>query len=569
MNQQAKSDVVIIGMGAAGGTASYVLTKAGLNVVGLEAGPRLSYKDFDRQLDEIGGSSFRNQMGEPKFNHEVPTWRPDAKAATQPTPAPILMMNAVGGTSIHYGTQSWRYRTDDFKMRSTTVQKYGEKALPEGNAIADWPVTYEDIEPYYDKVEYLIGVSGKAGNVQGKKVSGGNPFESPRQRDYPLPPLRSMGYADIAAKAMQDQGYHPFPQPAAIISQDYDNRPACSYCGFCGSYGCWNNAKSSTLVSAIPAAEQTGKLEIRPNSRVLKILSDKGGHVTGVQYLDESGNLVEQPAGMVILSTYVYENTRLLLLSTGDAYANGLSNNHGQVGQHYLSHVYVTVNGLFPGKALNLYSGTTGQATAMDDLNGDNFDHTDLGFIRGAVIFASNGELPVAASRTIPSDIPGWGTAYKKWIHENGNSVGSLFAQLEDLAYDANFLDLDPDKKDPLGVPIIRVTYNLYDNEQKAGQFLAGKLADMLKAMGASTTWGGGVAPLPVNSHAYGGTRIGDDPATSVVDKHFISHEAANLAILGGSCFPGTTGYNPTETIEATSWYAADYIAQNFDKIAV
>jgi gluconate 2-dehydrogenase alpha chain len=561
-NPLPKVDVLVIGIGAAGGIAGYVLADAGVKVVAIEAGPRLSNEDFLANDDEISGS-VRHWTGEPKYNKELPTWRPDAKSPTAPPPVPpVPMANMVGGTSIHYGTQSWRFRADDLQVRTTTVSKYGEKAIPAGSTLADWPLTYDDLEPFYDKVEYLIGVSGKGGS---------NPFESTRQRDYPLPPMREMDYSALAKEAMTKLGYHPFPQPAAIISQDYDGRPACTYCGYCGSFGCWNDAKSSTLVSAIRKAEATENLEIRTNSRVMKILSNDKGQVTGVQYLDDKGQMQEQPAGVVILSSYIYENNRLLLLSTSDFYKNGLANNTGNVGKNYMSHVYVGNYGLFPDHRLNLFSGTTGQATAMDDLNGDNFDHSGLGFIRGGVIFASNGNLPIANSRNAPPGTPTWGSAYKKFIHDHGDSIGQVFAQVEPLPYETTFLDLDPEVKDPMGVPVVRVTYNLNDNEIAAQKYIAGKLDEILKQMGASTTWPGfppGL-PLPINSHAYGGTRMGDDPKTSVVNKYGLAHEAPNLMVLGGSNFPASSGYNPTETIEAHAWYAADYLAKNLQQVAV
>jgi gluconate 2-dehydrogenase alpha chain len=561
-NPLPKVDVLVIGTGAAGGIASYVLAQAGVKVVAIEAGPRLSNKDFLANDDEISGS-VRHWTGEPKYNKELPTWRPDAKSPTAaPLVPPVPMANMVGGTSVHYGTQSWRFRADDFQVRSTTVSKYGEKAIPAGSTLADWPVTYNDLEPSYDKVEYLIGVSGKGGS---------NPFESTRQRDYPLPPMREMDYSALAREAMTKLGYHPFPQPAAIISKDYDGRPACTLCGFCGSFGCWNDSKSSTLVSAIRHAEATGNLEIRTNSRVMKILSNDKGQVTGVQYLDDKGQMQEQPAGVVILSSYIYENNRLLLLSTSDFYKNGLANNGGNVGKNYMSHVYVGNYGLFPDHRLNLFSGTNGQATAMDDLNGDNFDHTGLGFIRGGVIFASNGNLPIANSRNVPPGTPKWGSAYKRFVHDHGDSIGMVFAQVEPLPYDNNFLDLDPTVKDPLGVPVVRVTYSLQPNEIAAQKYIAGKLDAVLKQMGAATTWPGfppGL-PLPINSHAYGGTRMGDDPKTSVVNKYGLAHEAPNLMVLGGSNFPASSGYNPTETIEAHAWYAADYLAKNLRQVAV
>jgi gluconate 2-dehydrogenase alpha chain len=554
--------VLIVGTGAAGGIASYVLANAGIKVVALEAGPRLDVDDFLANDDEISGS-VRHWDGEPKYNKELPTWRPDAKSpTTAPLIPPVPMGNMVGGTSVHYGTQNWRFRADDFTVHSSTVAKYGEQAIPKGSTLADWPVTYDDLEPYYDKVEYLIGVSGKGG---------ANPFESPRSRDFPLPPLRDMGFGKMASKAMTELGYHPFPQPTAIISQDYDGRPACTYCGFCGSYGCWNNSKSSTLVSAIRKGEETGNLEIRPNSRVTKILSNDKGQVTGVQYIDENGDEQEQPAGVVILAAYIYENVRLLLLSKGSFYKNGLANNGGHVGKHYMSHAYTGAYGYFPDHRLNLFSGSNGQAVAMDDLNGDNFDHTDLGFIRGAVIFASNGNLPIANSRNVPPGLPTWGPEYKKWLRTNGDSVGMIFAQVEPLPYEANFLDLDPDVKDPLGMPVVRVTYSLQDNEIAAQNYILAKLEEIMTKMGATQTWPSyppGLA-LPINSHAYGGTRMGDDPATSVVDKYGLAHEAPNLMVLGGSNFPASSGYNPTETIEAHAWYAADYLAKNLNKIAI
>jgi gluconate 2-dehydrogenase alpha chain len=561
-NPLPKADVVIIGLGAAGGIASHVLTQAGINVVGLEAGPRLNHDDFLANDDEISGT-VRGWTGEPKFNKEIPTWRPNANSPTMPPPIPpIHMANMVGGTSVHYGTQSWRFRADDFKVRSTTVDRYGEEAIPKGSTLADWPLSYDDLEPYYDQVEYLIGVSGKGGT---------NPFESPRSRDYPLPPLQSFGYGELAWQGMEKAGYHPFPQPAGIISQDYDGRPACTLCGYCGYFGCWNDAKSSTLVSAIRKAEATGKLEVRPNTRVTKILSNDQGQVTGVQYLDENGQEQEQPAGVVILNTYVYENVRLLLVSTSDFYPNGLGNNGGQVGKNYMSHAYVGRNGLFPGKKLHLFSGTSGQAAAMDDLNGDNFDHTGLGFIRGAVVFASSGDLPIGKSRSVAPGVPQWGPEYKRWVHENADSVGAVFAQVEPLPYEMNFLDLDPKVTDPIGMPVIRVTYDFGENENKATTYIDGKLDELIKTIGATETWPGYPArtPLPINSHAYGGTRMGEDPAGSVVNKYGLAHEAPNLMILGGSTFPASSGYNPTETIEALAWFAADYLAQNLDAIAV
>lgn len=554
-----QTDVVIVGLGAAGGVAADVLTKRGLRVVGLEAGPHLTNSDFITLLDEIAGCFTRNKLGDPKFNKEIPTWRPNESTPAGESPIVWPMMNAVGGTSVHYGAQSWRLSPGDFRIRSDTVARYGEAALPPGSSVADWPLRYEDLEPYYDYVEHAIGVSGRGDS---------NPFAGPRSRDYPMPPLRTAGYCALAGRAMRKLGYHPFPQPAAINSIDRDGRAACSYCGFCSGFGCWNDSKSSTLVTAIKRAQRSGRLEIRANSAVTRIMVDHAGKVSGVQYRTEGGEIVYQPAKFVVLSSFVYENVRRLLLSKSAAFPDGLSNNHGQVGRNYMSHGYVMAGGLFPGQKLNLFSGTTGQAVAMDDLNGDNFDHKGLGFIRGAIVFTFNQNLPIAAAGTVPPGVPKWGQAYKDWLRANVKSVGSMYSQLETLPYQGNYLDLDRIKTDPFGDPVIRVTYDFHDNERRAGAFIAERLRRILHAMGATESWVIMPAiPVPVNTHAFGGTRMGDDPVQSVVDRNCISHEVRNLAILGGSTFVSTSGYNPTQTIQALSWRSAEHIAASFSRL--
>jgi gluconate 2-dehydrogenase alpha chain len=557
-----KTDVLIVGLGVAGGIASHVLTKAGLNVVALEAGPWRTKADFLKYYDELQGYPYHNPFADVKANKEIPTWRPDEKTPVGPLPVgPIVMDNHVGGT-LHWTGQAWRYRVDDFKIRSTTIDKYGEDALPEGSNVADWPVTYEELEPYYEMTEQFVGISGDGGT---------NPFESPRKNDYPMPGLRRSGLGEFAADGLAKAGLHPFTCPAGITSVDYNGRPACSYCGYCTGHGCWNDSKASTLVSAIPAAQETGKLEVRANSRVTKILTNDKGQTTGVTYIDENGKEQEQQAGVVILSTYVYENVRMLLLSTSSFFKNGLGNNSGNVGKWYMAHSYGGAYGLFPGQNFNILSGTASQSIAVDDFNGDNFDHTGLGFIRGAICNVSQGEsTPIGRSGMLPPGQAGWGSSYKKFLKESANSIVSFSTQLEVLPYDANFLDLDPTAKDDLGMPIIRLTFNLYDNEKTANTYINGKLEDALKAMGASQTWSyPDPANIPVNSHAYGGTRMGEDPAVSVTNKYGQVHESPNLVVLGGSNWCSTTGYNPTETIYTHSWFAADYLAKNFSKIAI
>src|SRR5215467_7825680 len=215
-----KTGVVIVGVGAAGGILAAELGKAGMKVIGLERGPRLTTADFNPH-DEL--RYFQRQDLRPNIKRQPVTWRPNANARAGPMPV-LNNGNQAGGGTVHYGAVSWRLHEDDFRARSQTIERYGAAAIPTDSSLADWPLSYAELEPYYDRAEYELGVSGKAGNLQGKKIDGGNVFETPR----------------------------------AIISQPYNGRPACTYCGFCQAFGCHVGAKSSILVTKLPEADATG-----------------------------------------------------------------------------------------------------------------------------------------------------------------------------------------------------------------------------------------------------------------------------------------------------------------------
>jgi len=554
-----KADVCIIGVGGTGGIAAYVLANAGLNVVGLEAGPVLTKEDFP--MNELSSRAGRNSMGDIKANKEIPTWRPNANTDAVRAGSIHPMMNAVGGTTIHWCAQSWRLHPDDFKVRSNTIARYGESALPEGSNIQDWPVTYEELEPYYDKVEYATGVSGKAGNLMGQIVAGGNPFEGPRQRDYPLPPLPDFCMGGLFEYAAGNKGYHPFPGGVSILSQSYDGRPGCTFCGWCCSFGCHIDAKSSTHVSTIPKAVATGNFDLRPLSRVLHLNAGANGNVESVTYLDGDGTIQQQQADVFILASYTYENVRLLLMSQSQMFPNGLANNNGMVGKYYFGHGHWGVNGIFPQK-LNLFCGPQGQSINIDDFNADNFDHTGLGFIRGTYICARNQLLPIAGSGILPPGTPSWGSQYKDFLRQNFNHIGGLSSagSAEVLPYEANFLDLDPEVKDDLGMPVIRITFDIYENERLMYAFMQDKAEELLQEMGATNIWKPTPGAARASTHAQGGTRMGNDPQTSVVDKYCRCHEVPNLFIFGGSVHVTGSGFNPTENIQALAWMGSEEI---------
>jgi gluconate 2-dehydrogenase alpha chain len=498
----------------------------------------------------------------------VPTTRPNAKvAATRPLGAVGPMMNAVGGTSIHWMTQSWRFLPWNFKMVSMAKARYGPNAIPSGSTSADWPFDFAELEPYYDKHEYFVGVSGQAGNIQGTIDPRGNVFEGARAREYPLEPLRRTGFTEFMADAARRLGWHPFPGPAAIRSRPYNGLPACEYHGFCTFGGCHVDAKGSTNLAPIPQAEKTGNLKVVEHARVLEIVVDGDGLASGVRYL--KGNAVHfQPARAVLLAGYTYENTRLLLLSKSSAFPNGLSNNHGQVGRHYLAHVRAGANGVIPGRRLNRFSGTASQWTAVDDFDSDFFDHAGLGFIGGGTMAAGMEVKPIGAARTTPPSIPRWGSAWKAWLKENAISVASAATQINVVSYEDTFLDLDPTAKDTLGVPVVRVTNDLHDNERRAASFVQQRCVDWLREAGASEVWLVAPNSLSVQTHAYGGTRMGDDPDANVTDRWCFSHEVPNLGVLGASNFPTSGGRNPTETLMALAWRTADHLVASWSSRA-
>jgi gluconate 2-dehydrogenase alpha chain len=558
MRAERETDVCLVGLGGTGGMAAAALTAAGMHVVALEAGPPRTGREH--LMDEIASSNARNVWGAAKFNHEIPTWRPNATSDRRPTPHTQRLANGVGGSSLVYGAISFRFHPDDFRARSNTVARYGTAALPPGSALVDWPLGYDDLEPYYDLTERLVGVSGLAGNVGGALLPGGNPFEGPRRRPYPLPPLRASGLGQLFRDAALREGYHPFPVPATILTEPYDGRAACTYCSFCNRLACHVNAKGSTLVTLLPRALATGRLEIRTGCRALRVVSDGRGVATGVEYAASDGVHV-QPAHIVILATYSYENVRLLLLSQSTRFPNGLGNNAGQVGRYYMARQHLPVFGTFERHELNSFAGPAAQGFTIDDLNANNFDHAGAGFVRGGRIAVVHQFPPIESTVIVPPDVPRWGRAYKAHVARYYRRTAVLTVGAETLPYEANFLDLDPDVRDPFGRPVIRITFDTYDNERRLLSYLQDRAVRLLEGMGADRVWRAGLHVEAMGVHDVGGARMGVDPARSVVDGVGRLHEAPNVYVLGGATLPTHGGLNPTLTLQALALRTAAHIA--------
>src|ERR1700682_797288 len=563
-----KTDVVIVGVGAAGGILAAELGKAGMKVIGLERGPRLTTADFNPH-DEL--RYFQRQDLRPNVKRQPVTWRPNANARANRLPF-LNYGNQAGGGTVHYCAVSWRLHEDDFRARSQTIARYGAAAIPEDSSLVDWPLSYADLEPYYDRAEYELGVSGRAGTLQARKIDGGNVFEAPRRRDYPLPPLREDQAEVLFEKAARGLGYHPFSTPRAIISEPYHGRPACTYCGFCQAFGCHIGAKSSILVTKLPEADATGNFKLLTGTMCYRVNSDNGGRVTGVSYHgpDGSNNTIE--AELVIMTTFIYDNTRLLLLSKTDKFPDGLANSSGQLGRHMMAHMMANVFVGFDDRHMNIYMGPSAQKHTLDDFNADNFDHGGVGFIRGSQISIGTGNLqggPIALTTVAaPPGVPRWGAGYRDFLAKYYTRHAAMVAQTENLAYPDQMIDLDPNVRDAWGLPAPRMTYDWRrPNEVARVEFMQKKMEEIGHAMGASLVWRAPVSPAGApGAHHEGGTRMGSDPKTSVVNRYRQSRDIPNLFVIGSSTFPSMSGFNPTLTIQALAYMSADAIVNRYRK---
>lgn len=532
-------DFLVIGAGAAGGVMAKELSAAGFRVVVLEQGPYLTERDY--RHDEIRYTYLPGLTNDPKL--QPITYRRNESEQAKPLRA-IGYGRQVGGGSVHFTANYWRFHESDFQERS----QFGD--VP-GADLADWPIQYADLEPYYTKAEYDLGISGLAGS---------NPFDGPRSKPYPLPPMPVKSSGVLFDRAAKKLGLHPFPAPMAILSQPYQGRAACVHCGCCEYFGCEMRAKSSTLVSVIPIAEKTGRCEIRPNSYVRKIETDPHGRVTGALYFDAQRREIFQRAKAVVLCANGAETARLLLLSKSKLFPHGLANSSGLVGTHLMWDLGGEALGLFE-HPLNEYKSIQVTRVLHDFYRAD----PKRGFYGGGGIDARFDYYPAGfALRALPPDAPKWGAGYKKILGEYFNHTMTVLGHTSSLPQLRSSISLDPDLKDAWGLPAIRVTYDLHPDDAAALKWVLSKQLEILDAAGAKKTWTTGVAledMLP-SFHLMGTCRMGNDPAKSVVDRNHRAHDVPNLVIADGSSFVTSARQQPTATIQALAYRAADLAIQ-------
>jgi choline dehydrogenase-like flavoprotein len=528
-------DFVIVGSGAAGGVMARELSQAGFSVVVLEQGPWLTENDFKH--DEIWMGERAGLTNDQRLQPN--TFR-EKESDTAERNGWAWYGRVVGGGSVHFTANYWRFPEIEFQQATRL-------GVPEGSNVADWPIKYADLEPYYTKVEWEVGVSGLAGN----------PFEPPRTKGYPLPPLPIKSEGVLLERGARKLGLHPWPAPMAILSQPYRGRSGCLACGFCFGFGCEARAKSSTLVSMIPGAIASGHCEIRPSSYVRKVEVGANGRVTGVTYFNKERKEVFQRAKAVVLSANGVETTKLLLMSATTSSPQGLANSSGQVGRNIMFNGGGYSGALFEHE-INGWKGAVVSRVTWDQVEVPK----DTGLYGGGGFDFRSQMTPFNAGFGGLPGVSGWGREWKKNLPAVFSRSVMAAGHTTQLPVASNRVDLDPTLKDDWGLPAPRLTFKEHPNDTKLQQWFAARGKDLLEAAGAQQILFSGGGDSNSGPHLLGTCRMGNDPKTSVVNADHRAHDVPNLFIVDGSSFVTSGRGQPTMTIQALAFRAADRISK-------
>jgi choline dehydrogenase-like flavoprotein len=489
----------VIGSGAGGGTLSNELAQKGIDVVCLEAGDRLTFADI---------------VNDPPLMNQRLGWHDERRGAE------VWLCKTVGGTTMRWSGVCPRFLAHEFRALTT----YGPL---QGTTLIDWPITPEEIEPYYDSAEAKMGVSGTNGLPPVARTSHFKVIEAGARR---------IGYRDVTTAHL------------AINSAPYDGRPMCQQIGFCNE-GCAIGAKWSTLYTEIPKAERTGHFELRPRAMAVRISHDRRGKVTGVVYADEDGVLHEQRARAVCVAGNAVETTRLMLSSETTHFPDGLANSSGQVGRNYMRHMSQGVCAVMPGP-VHQHRGIRAAGLVRDERGHD----PSRGFA-GGYFLEVRGQTPEGVSR-----LAGWGVEAQRWM-ENFSRCASLGMCGEDPPQEGNRITLHPTDKDERGLPIPVLEYSRHPNTQAMARHAVGRAREIFASLGATDIRddtdrvGGGC-------HNMGVARMSVDPRDGVTNRWGQAHDVPNLFVSDGSVFPTSGAPNPTLLIVALAIRQADHIAE-------
>ena len=529
---------VIIGAGAGGGVVAKELATAGLSVVLLERGKWHSAADCRKddlfnQRTQVLGAKFGP---DDERNPRVLVDEHGQESVVVPSDGGYSNNAAcVGGGTFSYGAMAWRYMEKDFRMRST----YG---AVEGSTLADWPIAYDDLEPFYEKAEWELGVSGDDSN---------NIFKAPRKKPLPMPPLPPGKEHRILLPAAQRLGLHPFDIPMLRNTVPYNGRRSCMRCRWCVGFACELSARTGTHNTVIPAALATGNCELRTECMTREILLDSQGRASGVAYFDAHDRLQEQPAGLVIVCGGAIESARLLLNTKHRLFPNGLGNRSDWVGRNLQSHSYAGANGLFDYDTYDDLG--PGASIAICDYN-----HGNPGLAGGGMLANEFIRLPYQFMANVPPWVAPWGLEHKEFVRSAYKRTIVLMGPVQEMPlFDAR-IQVDPKVKDHWGIPVARLSGTRHPHTIEIGRFLAAKAEAWLKEAGAIQTWKRGFGKsLSGGQHQAGTCRMGDDPKTSVVNKDCQLHDVDNVYVIDASVHVTNGAFNPALTILANAYRAS------------
>lgn len=540
-------NAVVVGAGAAGGIVAKELSAAGLSVVLLERGkwytPNDCRKDDLRnQRTTVLGNAFGP---EDEGNPRVLVDAEGALHTVLPSEGGYQNNAAcVGGGTLSYGAMAWRYLPQDFRMRSI----YG---APPGSSLEDWPISYDDLEPYYDKAEYEVGISGD---------DSGTPFHGPRRRALPMPPLPPNREFQILEPAAKRLGLHPFPIPMARNSVPYNGRGPCMRCRWCVGFACEVDAKNGSQNTVLPVALATGNCELRTECMVREILTDDRGRARGVAYYDGDGRLQEQPSDIVVVSACAIESARLLLNSKSRLFPNGLGNSHDQVGRNLQGHHYTGAIGFFDDDTYDDVG--PGASIAVSDYN-----HGTPGLRGGGILANEFIRLPIQMVDRMPVGVPRWGLAHKQAMRRFFKRNIVIMGPTQQIPTADARVTLDPTVRDKWGMPVARISGNVHPHTFEIGLVQAQRAEAWLREAGAASTLITASKPATVSAgqHQAGTCRMGDDPKGSVVNRHCQLHDMDNVFVIDSSVHVTNGGFNPALTIMAIAYFASDALVRNWN----
>jgi len=572
-------DVVLVGGGWTGSVIGKELAANGQRVVVLERGePRWTSPDYQSpQVHDELKYTRRHHMHQDTAL-ETYTFRNNESQVALPMRRWQFAFpgNHLGGGGMHWSGAYYRYDVNEFRLRSHYTGRYGARIWEPDITAQDWPLGYDDLEPYYDRFDYLIGASGQAGNIKGELQPGGSPFDAPRSRPYPNPPMKVPFAAGLFGEAAAALGYHPYVQPSALCTRPYVNTEGlqmnpCVYCGFCSNFGCEHYAKASPQVCVLPAAMKLKTFELRTRAHALRVeLTADRKRATGVTYVDAAGEELFQPAELVFLCSFAINNVRLMLLSgIGQPYEPRAGS--GTVGRNYTHQTTAQVNLFFDQSIrVNPFMGAGAVAVTMDDFNADNFDHGPLGFVGGGYIqIQVVGGAPIGF-RPTPANIPLWGSEWKAAVARWYNHAMPIQITGACMPVRGGYVDLDPTYTDSWGQKLLRITFDFADNDIRQSHFLTGKAAEIGRRMRGVQI----VEPLPRNkpytstgyqtTHLTGGAAMSADPRSGATNRYGQCWDVPNVFVAGSALFPQNSAFNPTGTIGALAYWTVDAIKRDY-----